>query len=55
MTDRGRWTPRGGDLTLVHQIRGYCAIASTDSNRAFDITFRTPALDDRGIPHVLST
>ncbi len=28
-------------------------LASEDTNVAFDITFRTPALDDKGKPHVL--
>ena len=27
-------------------------LASEDTNRSFDITFRTPALDDKGKPHV---
>lgn len=27
-------------------------IANDDTNRAFDITFRTPAINDSGIPHV---
>lgn len=41
-------------VTLEHIKSGATVyyIASSDPNRTFDITFQTPALDDKGIPHI---
>ncbi|MBO2516092.1 MAG: hypothetical protein CW338_02275 [Clostridiales bacterium] len=45
----------GADVIMYeHQKTGALVmqIANDDLNRVFDITFRTPTLDNRGIPHV---
>lgn len=42
-------------VTLEHEKSGSAVyyIASGDPNRTFDITFHTPAENDKGIPHIL--
>lgn len=55
VTDRGALDAAGAETVTLEHIKSGATvyfIASDDPNRAFDITFRTPALDDRGIPHV---
>lgn len=41
-------------LLLEHEKTGALVyyIAANDVNRSFDITFRTPAMDNRGTPHI---
>ena len=41
-------------VVFTHEKSGATLLylASADTNRSFDITFRTPALDDKGKPHV---
>lgn len=41
-------------VTLEHVKSGATVyyVAADDPNRTFDITFRTPAMDDKGIPHI---
>ena len=42
-------------VTLEHEKSGAAVyyIANGDPNRTFDITFHTPAENDKGIPHIL--
>lgn len=42
-------------VTLKHVLSGATLyyVASDDLNRTFGVTFRTPALDDRGMSHIL--
>lgn len=45
----------GADVILLEHVKTGAQvmyIANDDLNRTFDITFRTPTLDNRGIPHV---
>lgn len=53
--DTGTFDLLGAPTVLLeHEKTGALVyyIASGDINRSFDITFRTPAMDSRGIPHV---
>lgn len=55
VTAVSRFEMIGADLVqFTHEKTGaeLLYIANDDTNRVFDITFRTPALDDTGTPHV---
>lgn len=55
VTDVRRFELIGADMiTYVHDQTGAIVVhlSNNDTNRVFDITFRTPTLDNKGIPHV---
>lgn len=55
VTDTGRFDPIGADIVLYEHIKTGAQVLlllNEDTNRAFEITFRTPAETDTGVPHV---